>query len=92
MLSFDEVRRAEQRLSPTQRHVILRFSEAEEWGGSGYGMARSWNDLVYGRKWASYRTLQSLVSMGVAQRLADSSFRLTPLGLAVQYRVRGWSK
>lgn len=92
-VTFDEVRAAERRLSPTQRDVILRFSDAEEWDRSGRGMARQWADLVAMRKWASIRTLRAMVAQGIAEEehmgRAGAGFRLTPLGLSVQYRVRG---
>lgn len=78
-------------LSPTQRHCILRFSDAEEWGSGGYGMARTWPDLVYGRKLAQHRTLGALAMKGIAQEVRlgiHGAFRLTPLGLSVQLHVR----
>lgn len=78
-------------LSPTQRHCILRFSDAEEWDRSGHGMARLWPDLVYGHKWAQHRTLIALARRGIADEVelgVHDAFRLTALGLLVQFYVR----
>jgi hypothetical protein len=75
-------------LSAAQRHCILRFSDAEEWDHSGCGMARSWPDIVYGRKGAQFRSIRRLVNLGLAAPAGGGSFRLTPLGLSVQLEVR----
>jgi hypothetical protein len=78
-------------LSPTQRHAILRFSEAQEWG-SEYGMGRTWPDIVAGRRGCQFRSIQRLINLGLADRVEiaghNDLFRLTPLGLSVQLEVR----
>jgi hypothetical protein len=75
------------RLTPTQQHVMLRCSEAERWDRSGYGMARSWPDVVYGRRHTSMQTVRALVRMGLA-RADDEGVSLTRLGLSVQLELR----
>jgi hypothetical protein len=81
------------RLSPAQRHVVLRGSDAALWAGPEIGyqaMSRHWWDLVHGRKWAQHRTLVALEWLGVYEPDArlDCFWRLTELGLSVQVELR----
>jgi hypothetical protein len=79
-------------LSPTQRYVIGRFSDAEDWSRRGYGMGRTWPDIVHGRKGAQFRSIQRLIDLELAERVEVAGgmdlFRLTSLGLSVQLEVR----
>jgi hypothetical protein len=78
-------------LSPAQRHCILRFSEAEEWGGSRRGMGRIWPDLVAGRKMVGFTTIRTLINLGLAYEqdgVPQDLYGLTSLGLTVQLHVR----
>lgn len=90
-MSRQDLGRIARALSPTQRHCLLRFSDAEDWDHSGYGMPRTWPDLVAGKKRAQHRSLRALVRLDLAEEVDAvmcSGFRLTPLGLSVQLHAR----
>jgi hypothetical protein len=78
------------RLSAVQRHVLLRCSDAEDWGSSGYGMARSWPDLVSHCRWAQHRTLEALAKRGIVIEDPNQHgyWRLTRFGLILQLHLR----
>jgi hypothetical protein len=77
-------------LTPAQRHVVLRCSDAQEWGGADYGFTRNWPDLVYGRYHVSCRTIYALIRLGVMRRDSRHSgfYGLTGLGLSVQLQLQ----
>lgn len=75
------------RLTPAQRHVVLRCSDAEA-GGRDHGFARSWPDVTAGRRHVSFSTVRALERLGIVAITERRNVRLTRLGLAVQLDLR----
>jgi hypothetical protein len=78
------------RLTPPQRHIVLRCSDAQEWGGSD-GQPRLWTDVVHGYRHCSFRSVRALERRGVV-KVAVSAIghlvRLTSMGLSVQFELQ----
>ena len=75
-------------LTDAQRHVVMRCSEAVDWStGREVGCARSWIDLVHGRRHVSMTSLRALERRGIIE-ICAAGVRLSVLGLGVWASLR----
>jgi hypothetical protein len=75
------------RLSPTQRALVLRCSDATDWcAQDGRTFGRQWGDLCAFRG-GSMRTIRALVRKGLVVEDRRHLFGLTALGSDVRARL-----